>query len=507
MTPRRRSMWIASAAGLSLAGLIVVLANIASTWLYLRADLTQGQLYSLSRSSRELVRGLNDPVIVHVFFSPNLPPPYDAVARYTRDLLNEYRSASRGRIKPVLMPALPALEFEAKASQAGMVPVQINQVGADQLAVRRAFMGLSLYYGNKSETIPLVRNLEGLEYDITTRLARMINRPKKTIAVTTGHAELPWRSARSALAQDLELLYAFKDLTLPATAPHLAGIDAILVAGPRAPFDAASIAVLEKAFAEGKSVGLLLDVKQFMPQQFSLTPQETGFRDWLAGYGIRLDDRLVLDRQSETIGLMQNILGLQLPVQVRYAFMPLATDLHRDHPIMRGVESVTLPFVTRVEPTTFTVTGVKLTPLVRTSPASWLAPASIYNASPDRVPKAGDGEPVGPFTVAAVVERDASPSRLVVFGSSQFLNPQLPSFSGALPLLTNLLAYLTDDQTLLGIRSKGAVIRPLKPVSPGVAMTVRWLCIIGVPLTVVALGLWVWRRRRAWRHRIQSECR
>jgi len=62
--------------------------------LSLGSDLTERQAYSLSGSSKKLVRELSDPVIVKAYFTADLPAPYNAYERYVRDLLVEYRSAS-----------------------------------------------------------------------------------------------------------------------------------------------------------------------------------------------------------------------------------------------------------------------------------------------------------------------------------------------------------------------------------------------------------------------------
>ena len=51
------------------------------------------------------------------------------------------------------------------------------------------------------------------------------------------------------------------------------------------------------------------------------------------------------------------------------------------------------------------------------------------------------------------------------------LDPALPDLPGSQALLTNLMASLSNDDTLLGIRAKGEILRPLKPgwMSSGVA--------------------------------------
>src|SRR5690242_15305250 len=92
---KRRAWAITSASGLVLTGVIVVLLNILANWFFLRLDLTRHGAYSLSPSSKNLVRKLEDPVVIKAYFSPDLPAPYNAYGRYVKDLLTEYHNASK----------------------------------------------------------------------------------------------------------------------------------------------------------------------------------------------------------------------------------------------------------------------------------------------------------------------------------------------------------------------------------------------------------------------------
>ena len=96
----RRKQWVfTGAAGLAMGALMVVLVNLLGQWLFFRLDLTRGNAYSLSPSSKRLVRELSDPVIIKVYFTSDLPAPYNTYERYVRDLLEEYRSSSRGNVR------------------------------------------------------------------------------------------------------------------------------------------------------------------------------------------------------------------------------------------------------------------------------------------------------------------------------------------------------------------------------------------------------------------------
>jgi hypothetical protein len=169
--------------------------------------------------------------------------------------------------------------------------------------------------------------------------------------------------------------------------------------------------------------------------------------------------------------------------------------------------------------------GIHVTPLLFSSQRSWLAPDQPYaSVSPNNIPEPKPNDPHGPYSVAAVLEGSftsyfqsksipmanetligTSPkTQIFVLGTSRLLDPSLPQFPGGDALMSNVLAYLSKDETLLGIRAKGEIIRPLKPVSGAVREFVKYATILTVVVLPILLGLWRWRSRQTWRRIIAA---
>ena len=88
-----------SALFLLVLGASLVLLNLLGFFgVNLRADATSAELFSLSKGSKRLAGALQDQMEIRAYFSKDLPPPYNAMGRYIRDLLTEYRDASHGKI-------------------------------------------------------------------------------------------------------------------------------------------------------------------------------------------------------------------------------------------------------------------------------------------------------------------------------------------------------------------------------------------------------------------------
>jgi ABC-2 type transport system permease protein len=173
---------------------VVVLLNIAGITLFFRADLTANQVYSLSAASRNVVATLSEPLTVKVFFSSNLPAPYNNIERYLHDLLEEYAVAGKNYFNYEFYDISGEADEKAVRNQDlaenyGIHPVQIQNIEQDEVKFQKAYMGMVLIHGDVIETIPTITSTEGLEYQITSSIQKMNNkisallRLKKPVAV------------------------------------------------------------------------------------------------------------------------------------------------------------------------------------------------------------------------------------------------------------------------------------------------------------------------------------
>ena len=60
--------------------ILLILANFVGRKAFLRFDLTQPKSYSISKSSKQMVKTLEEPLSIKVFFDENLPSPYNSFA-------------------------------------------------------------------------------------------------------------------------------------------------------------------------------------------------------------------------------------------------------------------------------------------------------------------------------------------------------------------------------------------------------------------------------------------
>jgi len=163
---------------------VVVLVNLAGLTLFFRADLTGSGVYSLSKASKEAVAGLSEPLTINVFFTKNLPAPYNGIERYLHDLLDEYAVHSNRYFNYRFYDVSPEegdIDAEAKANQElardyGIHPVQVQNIEQDEVKFQRAYMGMVFIHGDVVDKIPAVTSTDGLEFTITSKIERMSNK-------------------------------------------------------------------------------------------------------------------------------------------------------------------------------------------------------------------------------------------------------------------------------------------------------------------------------------------
>lgn len=154
--------------------ILLVLANVVGHKAFLRMDLTAPKSYSLSKGSKTLVKNIQEPLSVRVFFDDNLPSPYNAVAQYVKDMLQEYKGSANKNFTVAYMDMKKEENLDL-AQDCGLSQVQIQEVKNNEVGFKQVFMGIVITYGDTIEIIDPITSAEGFEYKFTSKLSKMIN--------------------------------------------------------------------------------------------------------------------------------------------------------------------------------------------------------------------------------------------------------------------------------------------------------------------------------------------
>lgn len=173
---KKLGLWLQSKRSNTLLFIIfLVLLNLVGQRSFLRLDLTAQKVYSLSESSKELISALEDPLSVRVYFSKNLPSPYNNVESYLHDLLIEYKGQAKNNRFVFEFVDMETNEARDQAMEWGLQNVQIQEVKDTEVGLKSAWMGLVILYGENAEILDGLTSTDGLEYRLTTTISRMIS--------------------------------------------------------------------------------------------------------------------------------------------------------------------------------------------------------------------------------------------------------------------------------------------------------------------------------------------
>lgn len=154
--------------------ILLILINLVSIRAFARLDLTGPKSYSLSDASRQVVKTIEEPLSIKVFFSPNLPAPYSNVDQYVRDILVEYKnSANKNFSYEYFDMNKPANQQLAQGY--GLQQIQIQEVKNNEVGLKSAYMGIVFVYADQIEKLDGLTTSDGLEYKITTTISKIVS--------------------------------------------------------------------------------------------------------------------------------------------------------------------------------------------------------------------------------------------------------------------------------------------------------------------------------------------
>src|SRR5262245_15415037 len=182
--PRHTLAWI----GLALGAVILLSVNLfaATAFRSAKADLTQQRLFTISEGTRSVLRNIDEPISLRLYFSKRLGEAAPSYARYferVRSLLEQYRDISRGQLEVAVFDPEPFSDAEDRAVAAGLRGIRLNTEG------ETGYFGLT---GNNSTdndaSIAFFSNDREpfVEYDVTKLIYTLANPKKRVVGLMTG---------------------------------------------------------------------------------------------------------------------------------------------------------------------------------------------------------------------------------------------------------------------------------------------------------------------------------
>lgn len=472
-----------------------------------RVDLTQNHLYTLSDGTKNILRSIDEPINLYLFYSDKATQDLPQLRTYftrVREMLQEMSARAGGKLRLEVIDPLPFSEDEDRATGFGLQSVPINAAGD------KVFFGLAgTNSTNGQASIPFLQpDKEAfLEYDVA-KLIHELETPKKPVVgllsglpiaagfdPQTRQMRQPW-----AIDQQWSQLFEMRPVDAASLKQVDKDIGVLVVVHPKQLSDDAQYAIDQFVLRGGHLLAFVdpdaeLDTSGADPNNpmaAMMADKSSDLPKLFKAWGVDYDPKkVVLDRAR---ALAISVGEGQAPVRHPGILGLTGAELNRDDVVTANLDTINASSAGYFE-LSKDAKDVKLVPLIQTTsdamavpserlrmladPSSLMAgyqPAGspfaiavrlagkLHTAFPDRKGDGALAESSGESQVVLVADTDLLSDRMWVqirpFFGQQIMN----AFANNGDFAVNALDNIAGSSDLISIRGRATSQRPFTTV-------------------------------------------
>ncbi len=527
---------------------IVALLNFLGAFLFKRFDLTSEKRYTLSESSRKLLKKLDDVVYIKVYLQGDFNPNFTRLKNETKELLDEFRAYSNGNLEYELINPLdnPSKEetdkIEKQLYDKGIMPEQIVDRSSQKVSETFIWPGAIITYKGKESVWQIYKrqlgfeaeqsinnSIQEMEYGLTNAIRKTTLLRKPEVLFVEGHDELDTIRGADFMRSVAEY-YNVSRVNINHKLYALKGADAIVIAQPDSMFDEKDKYIIDQFIMHGGKALWLIDPVYVNRDTLTTRGFSLGFKndlnldDILFKYGVRLNPVLVQDLQSA-----------QVPVNVGFKqgqpdFKPFYWNYYplllpsSNHPIVKNLDLIRTEYIGTLD--TIYTKDVTKTILLQTSRYTKTQPTPVrilaaqvklkpnesqYNNSFQNVACLLEGQFESNYKnrITSRILEDSifdfkaksPPTKMIVVADGDIAKNEYQRATGMIypvgydmytkqqfankTFLLNCMNYLLDDEGLLQLRSREVKLRLLDKKKTSTQVTKWKLTNVGLPLLII----------------------
>jgi ABC-2 type transport system permease protein len=381
--------------------ILVLLLGMVSGMKFFRLDLTSEKRYTLSKSSKTLLRQLDEVVLVKVYLDGDLPAEFVNFRKSILELMDEFRAYGKDKLQYEFVNLYDEEDEAIRNRMIGelydrglnVTNVQFSD-GEGGASTKHIFPGAMISYKGYELPVNLLKNnpslpheqnlnnsIQTLEYEFVRAMHSLTMKEVPRIAFIEGHGELDSLQTHS-LMDELKNFFQVDRGTIRGNVEALKNYQALIIARHMRPFSESDKYAIDQYIMQGVKVLFFLDpVHPFADSLSAGTTvalaNQVGLEDLLFNYGIRINYNLVSDLQCNLVPVNTAPAGEQANfTMMPWVYHPLLSG-SSVHPVTRGLNYVKSEFASSLD-TLEGAGGITKTVLLATSPKSRTRDVPLY---------------------------------------------------------------------------------------------------------------------------------
>lgn len=398
--------------GITLIAIVVI--NIIASFIYTRFDLTSEKRYTLSDTSKEVLKNLDDYVYFRVYLEGDFPAGFKKLRKETKEMLDEFRAYSKFIDYEFINPSESHDEAERMETykilyQNGLNPTEVtikDKADTKQIII---WPGTLVSYQEKEKPLDLLdtrigessnqslnNSAQNLEYKFISAIKELTQDKKPSVAFIEGHGELEEDEVYD-ITRSLQKKYNVKRVSINDSITKLTNrtttkdssivvspkYDAIIIAKPTKPFSEKDKFIIDQYVMHGGKILWIVDPVFATMDSLQMSESTVGSNmnlnldDMFFKYGVRLNKNLLLDLNSAKIAVRTGQMGGQAQIEYfNWYYFPLLSAGSQNS-IVKNINPIKADFVSSID-TVISDSNIQKIPLLKTSDYTKISPAPVY---------------------------------------------------------------------------------------------------------------------------------
>ncbi|UYQ93204.1 gliding motility-associated ABC transporter substrate-binding protein GldG [Chitinophaga horti] len=374
--------------------LVLIGINTAASFLHRRWDLTAEKRYTLTGSTKMLLRGLDAPLEIDVFLKGDYPAGFRQLAQNTQELLEEFSEYGGNNVRfrfitpGAELPDSLRFIFQDSLVQKGIMPfnLQVQSDASDGISEKLIFPGALVRYKGKEIGVTLLQGQPGtdpaqalnssaamLEYRFANAIYQLSLKEKPLVGYMLGHGEPVGTHVYDALTT-LQSYYRLDTINLKLNPFIPREFGTIIFLKPIEAFTEEDKLKIDQYVMNGGKViwflnNLTTDMDSLQASgNFVAMSRGLELEDLLFRYGARVNQDLIQDLQSDVLPIIVGSMGDKPQIQyMPFIYFPKFSSTG-SHPIVKNMDAVLGRFTNSID--TVTGGGIQKTILLASSARS-----------------------------------------------------------------------------------------------------------------------------------------